>query len=457
MKNNLLKVIGITFLISIVLSILIPASYIGETDTITRLSVGLYNLFLIPITTLTYFSEYGIFFLILGGLYGVLTKLHIINIIVDKFKDTKKLIFYITLGFILTSAFIGIPSLSVVVAPLFCMVLLKLGYSKLSTFGATFGAMLVGQICSVTGTTPSIIEKTFQISVTENILEKLVILVVFTGIYLLFFKVEKNTEEVVFYNTEKTNQDISLLPFIVVSSIIIVYLIIGIFDLPGIFNITIFAEMYENVFTLLSDAATTTPLFYNIFGPITTPGTWNNYQVMSTMITASMLIAWLYNMKVKDYCNAFIEGSKKLIPTALIAAMSFIILVQLIMLSSVISDANYANTLFNYFMMTDSASVFNIFSSNFIITLLYSDANTVVQNFGPVYTSLNVIKNLPITALLLQLSSGLVMLIAPTSMYLMAGLAFTEVSYKEWMKFVWKFTVAAVIFSIIITTIITIL
>ena len=48
---------------------------------------------------------------------------------------------------------------------------------------------------------------------------------------------------------------------------------------------------------------------------------------------------------------------------------------------------------------------------------------------------------------------GLVMLIAPTSIILIAGLKYFDVSYKDWFKNIWKYLLIALIAIIIIITI----
>ena len=56
----------------------------------------------------------------------------------------------------------------------------------------------------------------------------------------------------------------------------------------------------------------------------------------------------------------------------------------------------------------------------------------------------------PIMAMIFQSIYGLVMLVAPTSVMLMAGLAYMEVPYTKWLKFIWKVLLQILIAVIII-------
>ena len=76
MKRRLLKVIGISFLIYVVLSWIIPVGTYssGELTTNGIDPVGLIDLFNTPINSFITFILYGVVFVTIGGLYGVMEK-----------------------------------------------------------------------------------------------------------------------------------------------------------------------------------------------------------------------------------------------------------------------------------------------------------------------------------------------------------------------------------------------
>ena len=65
---------------------------------------------------------------------------------------------------------------------------------------------------------------------------------------------------------------------------------------------------------------------------------------------------------------------------------------------------------------------------------------------------------LPAISIILQSAYGFVMFILPVSVVLVAGLKFLDVSYKDWMKYIWKLLlqlfVVVILFGLIISMII---
>ena len=59
-------------------------------------------------------------------------------------------------------------------------------------------------------------------------------------------------------------------------------------------------------------------------------------------------------------------------------------------------------------------------------------------------------KDYDLIALILQSIHGIVMLIAPVSVILVAGLKYLNISYKEWLKNVWKYLLLAFISIVIV-------
>ena len=64
---------------------------------------------------------------------------------------------------------------------------------------------------------------------------------------------------------------------------------------------------------------------------------------------------------------------------------------------------------------------------------------------------------LPIIALIFQAIYGIVMVIAPTSIFLLVGLSYLNVSYKDWVKYIWKFTLIMFGVTVVISAIATML
>ena len=59
----------------------------------------------------------------------------------------------------------------------------------------------------------------------------------------------------------------------------------------------------------------------------------------------------------------------------------------------------------------------------------------------------------PVIAVMFQSLYGAVMLVAPTSIILMGTISYLGVSYKEWLKNIWKFLLEFIVILFIIFTI----
>ena len=75
-KHNTIKVVLITMLVFLLLSWILPAAYYsGQFVDQGRVQMGLFDLFNYPLTALSYFGYIGLFFILVGGFYGILYKI----------------------------------------------------------------------------------------------------------------------------------------------------------------------------------------------------------------------------------------------------------------------------------------------------------------------------------------------------------------------------------------------
>ena len=89
-KYDLLKVLGISLLVIVLMSWVIPAGYYSNgsfTSMETIAPIGLYDIVRMPAITIATFIQYGILFLAIGGFYGVLNKTGVYSKLVDNVVD----------------------------------------------------------------------------------------------------------------------------------------------------------------------------------------------------------------------------------------------------------------------------------------------------------------------------------------------------------------------------------
>lgn len=209
-KYSLLKALGICFLGFIVLTFIIPtgtfssgALTLGTTDP-----VGFFEWFSAPMNTITTYGMYGIIFLLIGGLYGVLNKTGVYTKLVDDVKKKyngkeKKFLTISILVFAVLSSLTGLNVALFILVPFMAAVILKLGFSRITALLSTVGAILVGTIGSTYGfNVCGYINYYFNLDVNNAILIKLGFFLVLVIFYNYMVRKNAKVEKVVAVKAE---------------------------------------------------------------------------------------------------------------------------------------------------------------------------------------------------------------------------------------------------------------
>lgn len=548
MKRKILKVLGISFLIFVVLSWIIPTgTYSNGTLTTNDVDpVGIIDIFTQPVNAFITFSLYGVVFAVIGGFYGVMEKTGALDKVTDwlhiKFEKRTKLFLAITvIFFAVLSSVTGLILPLFLLVPLFAAVLFKMNYDKVTVLASTVGALLVGSIASTYGFNISGYTKNllYLEDMNSEIWAKVILLVLLTAalVMVVLFtgrkkketaemaaaaeapvtlepeveKVQtkvsaKKEEKATVKETKKTTtksakkteskttakttkktaskttgstrgrkpskktntkalaiahdvkkvsekKQVSGIPFVVILVLTMIVAILGMYNWYYAFGIDVFNNLYDNIMKVkIGDF----PIFEHLFSGSSQFGYWSNVDFIALVIFASMLIAWLYKVKVNDYIEAFIGGVKKWLPTAIYAVLASVIFsIVYQALSSqtgTIVDTINAKIFelsdgFNV-VFTGAASLIGSFFFNDLYYLLY-DMSSFISGYDAT--------TLPIAGLLVQSVYGVAMLIFPTSAVLIAGLSLFNVSYKQWMKYIWKFALIAFLLVLLVCGILTLL
>ena len=447
-KYDLLKVLGITFAVIVLLSFVLPAGTIsnGEFSSLEATSpIGLYDIIRTPLVTIATFIQYGVLFLIIGGFYGLINKIGISSTIVDKISKTweKKSGTFLVITiifFALLTSLIGNNSVLFILVPLFIMMLMKLGYNKLTSFAATVGSMLVGQIGTTLGFgTWGYLKIVFgqlgeTFGMTEMILLRIILLVIVVTMFILLVlknaKKEKDIIPLLSDNKDKKN----LLPIIILSVIFLVLLFVGGYNWYYTFNIDFFENLYETITTVEIAGY---PIFANILGNISQIGYWGNYDVAAVLVILSIIVSWIYSVKITDAIDGFVDGLKQMIVPAFYAMMASLIFA--VMLDS---TGNFTFTIVNLLVSSETLSIPGTIGSAIVSSFMYNDFYTMISYFAPFFSTFDA-NNIPMIALIFQAVYGLVMLIAPTSVFLLVGLSYLQISYKDWVKYIYLYVLSA--------------
>ena len=450
-KHGLLKAIGIVFLVYVVLSWIIPGGTFSSgtftKGTITPLGIG--DLFLYPIATSIYqmFVLSALVVLSIGGLYGILNKTGVLSSMVERvvkrFKGHEKLFIGLTTFFYsLVSAILNLSLPLFLLIPFSVAVLVTLGFNKIKTFLATFGAIIVGSMATMLGSNMdgyNYVNYFLGVEIKSTILYSIILFVLVLAVLLFYVlvgkekaksKKDKKEEHIIIplYDAKaKTNKKATAA--VIIFALLILVTFVSMFNWGGI-GVELFDKVYNKI---VEFKVNNFAIFAKILGSISAFGYWGNYEFIMLVIIASMLISWIYKLSVKDSIDAFIEGVKELVPVAVLVIMANILLYtvnssQTPYFATILNACLSISEKFNYFAVAGFSAVGSVVYSSYPY-LLYAIYDPLTTNFAD---------SLPIITITVQAIYGLCSLIVPTSVMLVMGLKYMDISYKEWFKNSWK-------------------
>ena len=183
-------------------------------------------------------------------------------------------------------------------------------------------------------------------------------------------------------------------------------------------------------------------IFKNIFGTIEEFGNWYYAEMAVINLLAALLIGRFFRMKHRDVLSYMAEGTKKLLPSALIVVLAYCVIYfagNTMFYPTIAGWILGATSKFNIFF----ASIATILGSALHVDMLYV-ANYVIPQIAAQGASATV------TGTLIQGLYGVTMFVAPTSAALVLGLTYLNIPYTEWIKKTWK--LALILFGIVILT-----
>ena len=544
MKKKLLKVIGISFLIYVILSWIIPVGTYsnGELTTNGIDPVGLIDLFNTPVNAFITFILYGVVFVTIGGFYGVLDKTGALEKVTDsmgrafKGKERGFLILTVIL-FAVLSSLTGLILPLFALVPLFAAVLFAMNYDKVTVVASTVGSLLVGSIAStygfnITGYTKNLL----GLDMNNQIVAKAILLVVLIIILIVIVlssskkNMKKEIKEAKINKTEKEAKEvkeevkktkassaktvkksakatsskkapktakaatksntktaktgtksttrkkntksntkafavskpvkkvsekskISALPMVIIFILMLIICLVGMYNWYYAFGIETFSNIHE---AIMSVEIKDFPIFEHLLSGISELGYWSNVEFVGAMIISSGIIAWIYRLSLNDYIDGFVQGAKKWIPTACLAALASVILYILYQASYVGSGTLVDTINAKVFELTDGFNIMTTGVATLIGSFFFNDLYYLLANLSTYIMGFDA-ATLTNVGFLIQSVYGIAMLIFPTSVFLIAGLSIFNVSYKEWMKYIWKFALVAFLLVLLTSGIITLL
>ena len=242
---------------------------------------------------------------------------------------------------------------------------------------------------------------------------------------------------------EKITNKYSIVPIIVVFSLLFVIMVLGCTQWSATFKQDIFETIHTKVTTFeikLPHFNITTEgidvgmekiaIFGKLMGNVTAFGTWSYVEMSIMVLIATFVIGLFYRIKLKDTYEYMADGAKKIARPALLVLFIYTV---------IYFTGN------SMFYPTIAKHILGITKE---FNLIFTTITTILGSFlhiDMLYLTSYVIPQISaqsvdgtIIAILSQGLYATTMFIAPTSVGLAFGLSYLGISYKEWIKRTWK-------------------
>lgn len=435
-KHNLIKIIGITFLILILLSFFIKPSVVdGKTITSIELnSIGIIGFAQLFYQSMVQNLDILVFVVMIGIMYGVLNKTNayqqLVTSISNKFSGKENVILLISiLFFSMLSSLFGLKLELLIFLPLVSAILMHVGYDNKTVFCGTIGSILIGMLGSTFNSIVlSPINNYYNLSYTYQIAIKSFILLMVLFLYITYVfkkaKVDTNIEYLDIPNYEKTEaKPRKVIPVIIYLIVLFILTFVGVFKLGDVIGIEIFATIKENLMDI--------SLFKTIFGEIPVFSSLGYIDLAYMLFLSSLIIGFIYSVKFDDMVDGMYKGGSKILPSAII------LLVVGTIPTITIDHAFYLTIVGKVLALFDSFNIFISTVATFITALFVPDITLGAVKIMPLVNA-TMTSDINAFSLIIQTIYGLAMLIVPTSSLLMFGLHYYKINYTEWIKYIFK-------------------
>lgn len=515
-KHDLVKISLGMILLSLILTWIIPKADFSTGKLVMGdiARMGIFDFFTYGILCIYYFTVMATFIFVLGAFYQFLSKLGAYQKLTDKLGEKvkgKEILFSLIVSFIFAGLASIINEQLVLVAfmPFIITICNKGGMDKISSFVATFGAMLVGILGSTVSTKiVGMNVQYFSLQYTDRIWTKIIFFAVAFIIYSVFnvlylmkaskkeVKIETTSDKVIEEKkvivkkatakkvTKKTTAKKSTskksaalaktadIKEVVVDGVVeentdlfantvensetantIPLIIVGIlFILVAILAYLPWTTVFNiDWFTNAYNWVTTTnffgvPVLSYVFGTTLTEfGSWDLFAIQVVMILTMIVLQLCYRVSVDDFLESIGEGFKKVSKLVMILLLAYIILIFAVIFPIVPTIIGK--------ILTKKFNVFTSVLGGLITGLFTSEyqyaVNLVYSNFSLLYP-----KNFNVISLILQSTFGLMSFVTPASVFLFVGLSYLNIPYKDWMKYIWKFLLVMLVAIVVMALIV---
>jgi len=246
----------------------------------------------------------------------------------------------------------------------------------------------------------------------------------------------------------KAEKKANIWPFAIIFDLVLICLAISVFDWNGLFEISWFEEATEAVTTYEIFGF---QIFGKLLGQVQAFGQWSlGIELIALIMIATCVLALVYRVKWDDFIDGICGGVRKALEPAVVILLTYVVLV-------VVTYHPFQLTITKFLLdLTSGINVVTMTLASLLSSFFNVDLTYVTQSTLPYVQSVITDSSLyPLIGVIFQAIYGLTLLIAPTSFILMGTLSYLNVSYKQWIKYIWKLfltllAILVVIFLIIL-------
>ena len=187
------------------------------------------------------------------------------------------------------------------------------------------------------------------------------------------------------------------------------------------------------------------PIFQKIYGTVNAFGNWSVIDMFLPITLLLVLLTVIYKVKFDDILDGAVAGAKKALYPAFITLVLYTTLVAVTYHPFQLSIYKFVLGWFKGFNVGTTALT-ALLAAIFNVDPAYS-----YQAFLPYLSSVvTSTENYSLIGIITQGMYGLSTIFAPTSFILMTTLAYIGVSYKDWLKNIWKLLLELLVILLIV-------
>ncbi len=469
-KHSLVKLAGIMVLITVLLTWVIPQGMFQGTElNVTEITrVGIFDFFTYGLLGLYYFTVLVTFLFVLGAFYQVLSRCkgyqNLTNSIAKKFNG-KEILFTLVVSFLIAAISAVTSEYFVVlsVVPFIITIMNKMKLDKITGFVTTFGAILVGVLGSVysakiVGMSVNYFSQYYELTYSTLLWARLVMFglsyvafSVFTVLHIRKMRKDRKNEVMPdLFETTTTNKESrsKAWAIAVVFGLALVITLLAYFPWLELLKAEWPTKALESITKAEVFGST---IFAYILGNVSAFGQWDIFGVQIVMLVAILFIKWIDKMTMEEVFESFGEGFKKVGKLVVLLLIAYLVLEFAVMFPVIPTMVDWFMGLFGKAsekVVLAISPIAGVFTSLFTVEYQYtvSLVGLYLANAHPDYFGQ--------LAFMLQSTFGLASMFAPSSAILLIGLSYLGISYKEWMKYIWKYLLIMFVVIVVLMIII---